>query len=71
MDRTVKTETSKYPSSMTVTSVVDDNDNTTLEAIGYKKYGASNLFVHIGTTFTSISAKQEAINLGYKILGLE
>ena len=67
---TVKSETSKYPS-MTITSIIDEKDKISLSVLGLKKYGTNNMFVHISTKLTSPSAKQEAIDLGYKILGLE
>lgn len=71
MGLTTTTETSKYPSSMTITSVVDDNNKMSLSALGVKKYGSSNLFVYVSSNLNSSSAKQEAMALGYKILGLE
>ncbi len=71
MDRTVDNETSKYPTSLFLMSVTDDNDEETLHAIGMKKYGSSNLFIYITSTLYSSTAKQNVINLSYKILGLE
>lgn len=68
---TVTSQISKYPWSMSVTSIVDENNKSSLSALGIKKYGTSNLFIFANTVFNSISAKQEAITLGYKILGLE
>jgi len=68
---TVTSETSKYPSSVSIISMIDENDKTTLSMIGVKKYGTSNLFINITTNLISASAKQEVITLGYKILGLE
>lgn len=56
---------------MSVTSIVDENNKSSLSALGIKRYGTSNLFIFANTVFNSISAKQEAITLGYKILGLE
>jgi len=67
---TVKSETSKYPS-MTITSIIDEKDKISLSVLGLKKYWTNNMFVHISTKLTSPSAKQEAIDLGYKMLGLE
>lgn len=68
---TVTSETSKYPSSVSIISMIDENDKTTLSMIGVKKYGTINLFINITTNLISASAKQEVITLGYKILGLE
>jgi hypothetical protein len=56
---------------MTITSIVDEKNKISLSVLGLKKYGTNNMFVHISTKLSSPSAKQEAIDLGYKILGLE
>lgn len=71
MGLTVKSETSKYPWSTSITSMVDENNITSLSILGVKKYWANNMFIHITTKLNSSSTKQEAMTLGYKILGLE
>jgi hypothetical protein len=71
MNITTKTETSKYPSSASITSMVDEDNKSSLSILGLKKNGTSNMFVHVSVTLSSTSAKQEAITLAYKILGLE
>jgi len=68
---TTTAETSKYPSTVSVTRLVDENNNTSVSMLGFKKYGSDNIFFHILTNLNSTSAKQEVITLGYKILGLE
>lgn len=68
---TATSETSKYSSSVSITSMTDENDKVSLRMVGVKKYGGGNMFVFITIDLNSESAKQEAITLGYKILGLE
>jgi hypothetical protein len=71
MGMTTTSETSKYPSSVSIMSIVDENDTPSLSMLGIKKYWSSTMFIHISTKLGSNSTKQEAITLGYKILGLE
>jgi len=68
---TVVSETSKYPNSVSIMSVVDENNTPMLSIFGVKKYGANNMFIHISSELSSTSSKQEAIQLAYKILGLQ
>ena len=68
---TAQTETSKYPWSVSITTIVDENNKTLLSILGVKKYWTSNMFIHIITRLGSNGAKQEAIALSYKILGLQ
>lgn len=71
MGLTTTSETSKYPWSVSVTSVVDENNKISSSVLGVKKYGSSTIFIHINGKLSSSSAKKEAIALAYKILGLE
>jgi hypothetical protein len=68
---TTTTEKSKYPTTTSVFSVLDENDNLAVNVLGIKKYWVNTVFIHVVAQLTSASAKQEAITLGYKVLGLE
>lgn len=68
---TVISETSKYPNSVSIMNVVDENNKPMLSIFGIKKYGTNNMFVHIKSELSSTGSKQEAIQLAYKILGLQ
>lgn len=63
--------TSKYPNDVSITSVVDEDGKTSLNIFGVKKYGTSKIVISVAIELSSNSAKQEAITLGYKIMGLE
>jgi hypothetical protein len=52
-------------------SVVDENNTSMLSIFGVKKYGKNNVFIHISSELNSTASKQEAIQLAYKILGLQ
>lgn len=71
MNMTVASETSKYPWTISIMRITDENDKVSLSSLGMKKYAANNLFIHIATKLNTSSSKQEAITLAYKILGLE
>jgi len=64
-------EISKYPNSVSIMSVVDENNTSMLSIFGVKKYGKNNVFIHISSELNSTASKQEAIQLAYKILGLQ
>ncbi len=68
---TVKNEISKYPNSVSIVSATSEDENPIVSVFGLKKYGSNNMFIHINSELTSSSAKQEAIQLAYKILGLQ
>ncbi|MFA7717559.1 MAG: serine protease [Candidatus Absconditabacterales bacterium] len=63
-------EAAKY-SSVSIISVLDEDENETLNILGIKNYGGSNIFLNFAIPLKSSSAKQDAINLVYRILGLE
>jgi len=67
----VASEISKYPNSVSIMSIVDENNTSMLSIFGVKKYGKNNVFIHISSELNSTASKQEAIQLAYKILGLQ
>lgn len=64
-------ETSKYPLSVSIIRLTDDEGNQTLTIIGLKKYMQKNVFISIAVDLKEKTAKADAIKMVYKILGLE
>jgi hypothetical protein len=68
---TVTTGQSKYPNSVSISSVVDENNKKALSIRWIKNYGGNNIFINFSVYLKLSAAKQNAINLVYKILGLQ
>lgn len=64
-------ETSKYPSKVLFITTTDEDNNTKMSGIGTVKSGTTSAFIQADISLRSVANKKEAMNMMYKIFGLE